>query len=162
MYMLRQQFQVSTMRYVPRLKSWHAEHGHDNGGTTNSAGNDYELVTSPAVLDELTAGLANRSTEWLALVRDLPLLPVEKAISEIVQTYVRHKIMPSNPSGDALHLALASYHKCEFLVTWNCKHLANANKFGHIRRVNGMLGLFVPALVTPLELLGGRDERDSE
>jgi len=128
----------------------------------NSAGNDYELVTSPAVLDELTAGLANRSTEWLALVRDLPLLPVEKAISEIVQTYVRHKIMPSNPSGDALHLALASYHKCEFLVTWNCKHLANANKFGHIRRVNGMLGLFVPALVTPLELLGGRDERDSE
>jgi hypothetical protein len=43
-------------------------------------------------------------------------------------------------------------------VTWNCLHLANANKFGHIRRVNAMLGLFVPALVTPLELLGGSDE----
>ena len=62
----------------------------------------------------------------------------------------------------ALHLALASYYKCEFLVTWNCQHLANANKFGHIRRVNAMLGLFVPALVTPLELLGGRDETEPE
>ena len=55
-------------------------------------------------------------------------------------------------------LALASHHKCDFLVTWNCRHLANANKFGHIRRVNTMLGLFVPALVTPLELIG--DDHD--
>jgi hypothetical protein len=40
----------------------------------------------------------------------------------------------------------ASYHKCEFLVTWSCQHLANANKFGHIRRVNSLLGLYVPVL----------------
>ena len=39
------------------------------------------------------------------------------------------------------------------IATWNCRHLANANKFAHIRRINGILGLFVPALVTPLELL---------
>ena len=66
--------------------------------------------------------------------------------------------MPRDPVGDALHLALASFHKCDFLLTWNCLHLANANKFGHIRRINGMLGLFVPLLVTPLELLGGQDD----
>lgn len=128
----------------------------------NSAANHYELVTSPAVLDELAGGPPERSAEWLALVRDLPLLPVELAIAEIAQAYVQHKVMPADPAGDALHLALASYHKCDFLVTWNCQHLANANKFGHIRRVNTMLGLYVPALVTPLELLGGRDEKDSE
>lgn len=63
-------------------------------------------------------------------------------------------------TSDALHLALASYHRCDFLVTWNCKHLANANKFGHIRRVNTLLGLFNPALVTPLELLGGTDDAE--
>jgi hypothetical protein len=66
--------------------------------------------------------------------------------------------MPRSPVGDALHLALASYHRCDFLVTWNCKHLANAGKFAHIRRVNGLLGLFVPLLVTPLELLEADDE----
>lgn len=122
----------------------------------------YQLVTSPAVLDELAGGGAERSAERLALVRELPLLPVDSAIAQIVQAYVAHKVMPADPAGDALHLALASYHKCDFLVTWNCQHLANANKFGHIPRVNTMLGLFVPMLVTPLELLGGSDEPRSE
>jgi hypothetical protein len=44
-------------------------------------------------------------------------------------------------------------------LTWNGQHLANANKFAHIRRVNTLLGLFTPALVTPLELLS--EERDN-
>jgi predicted nucleic acid-binding protein len=120
----------------------------------------YELVTSPAVLDELSEGVPERSAQRLALVAALPLLPVEAPVVEIVQAYIQHKLMPGDPGGDALHLALASYHKCDFLVTWNCQHLANANKFGHIRRVNTLLGLYVPALVTPLELLGGANERD--
>lgn len=127
----------------------------------DQAAGRYELVTSPAVLDELAGGPPERSPAWLALVRDLPLLPVEPAVAEIVRAYVERRVMPADPGGDALHLALASYHKCDFLVTWNCRHLANANKFGHVRRVNALLGLFVPALVTPLELLGGSDTSDA-
>jgi hypothetical protein len=69
----------------------------------------------------------------------LPVVAVDAAALEIVQAYLRHRVMPADPLGDALHLALASYHRCDFLVTWNCKHLANANKFGHIRRVNALL-----------------------
>jgi len=126
----------------------------------SSAPERYQLVTSAAVLDEQTGGTPERSADRLALVRDLPLLPVVSALTEIVQAYIRYKVMPTDPGGDALHLALASYHKCDFLVTWDCQHLANANKFGHIRRVNTMLGLFVPALVTPLELLGGSHEAE--
>ncbi len=120
----------------------------------------YELVTSPPVLDALAGGPRERIAERLALVRELPLLAIEPGIAEIVQAYIRHKLMPADPAGDALHLALASYHKCDFLVTWNCRNLANANKFGHIRRVNTMLGLFVPILATPLELLGGNNESE--
>jgi hypothetical protein len=122
----------------------------------------YELVTSPAVLDELGGGDPSRAAERLALVEHLPVLAIDPSVAVIVETYIRHQVMPADPGGDALHLALASYHKCDFLVTWNCLHLANANKFGHIRRVNAMLGLFVPALVTPLELLGGSDGPGSE
>ncbi len=85
---------------------------------------------------------------------------MDAAVAEIVETYVARKVMPSDPIGDALHLAVASHHRCDFLLTWNCRHLANANKFEHIRRVNAVLGLFVPALVTPLELLG--DDNDEE
>ncbi|MBA3313800.1 MAG: type II toxin-antitoxin system VapC family toxin [Planctomycetota bacterium] len=126
------------------------------------ARDQYDLVTSPAVLDELSGGPPERSAEWLKLVAPMPLLPIEPGVVEIVQPYLHHKLMPVDPGGDALHLALASYHKCDFPVTWNCRHLANANKFGHLRRINTMLGLFVPALVTPLELLGGRDDAEVE
>lgn len=118
----------------------------------------YELVTSVAVLDELSGGPADRSPNWLALLADLPLLAVALDITEIVTTYIKRRVMPADPAGDALHVALASYHKCDFLVTWNCRHLANANKFAHLRRVNAVLGLFVPALVTPLELMRGPDD----
>jgi predicted nucleic acid-binding protein len=117
----------------------------------------YELVTSLAVLEELKGTDPERSALRISLLRDVPLLPIEPAVLEIVRTYIARKLMPADPSGDALHLALASYYKCDFLVTWNCRHLANANKFGHIRLVNTLLGLFVPTLVTPLELLGETD-----
>ena len=121
---------------------------------------NFEVVTSDAVIDELERGTHPVKEEALALIEQLDLLPVEPAIAEIVEAYIEHKVMPSDPIGDALHLALASYHKCDFLLTWNCRHLANANKFGHIRRINTLLGLFVPTLVTPLELLGGTGDED--
>jgi predicted nucleic acid-binding protein len=127
----------------------------------DAAAGEYALVTSSAVLEELRRGKEARSLDRLALVQHLPLLPVDQGVVEIVQAYIQHKLMPGDPWGDALHLALASYHKCDFLVTWNCAHLANANKFGHIRRINALLGLYVPALVTPLELLGGANEEES-
>jgi hypothetical protein len=113
----------------------------------------YEIFTSPAVLDELSDGDYPTKQSTLALLTGIPVLPIDDRIWEIVETYIRHSLMPADPSGDALHLALASYHECDFLLTWNCQHLANANKFQHIRLLNGMLGLFVPSLVTPLELL---------
>lgn len=117
-----------------------------------------ELVTSEAVIEELSAGDHPNRQDCLAMVADLPLIAVEPAIAEAVEAYIAHKLMPRDPGGDALHLALASYYRCDFLATWNCRHLANANKFDHVRRVNGILGLFVPALVTPLELLGEDDD----
>jgi len=121
------------------------------------AGGHYELVTSLAVLDELSRGDLPARGNCLQLLEALPLVAIEPAIGEIVETYVTRGVMPRDPVGDAMHLAVASYHRCDFLVTWNCRHLANANKFDHIRRVNTMLGLFVPALVTPLELSGDED-----
>ncbi|PYS93610.1 MAG: hypothetical protein DMF64_04215 [Acidobacteria bacterium] len=121
---------------------------------------DYLLVSSVAVLDELQSGDFPNRDQAIELLSSLPLVPLELEIAEIVRVYIEQKVMPNDPVGDALHLALASFHKCDFLLTWNCRHLANANKFGHIRQVNAMLGLYIPLLVTPLELLGGRDETE--
>lgn len=121
----------------------------------------YLMVTSEAVIEELERGIPEQASVRLNLIAGLHLLPIERAITEVIATYIRHRLMPADTGGDALHLALASYHKCDFLVTWNCVHRANANKFGHIRRINTMLGLFTPVIATPLQLLGGIDVSES-
>jgi predicted nucleic acid-binding protein len=114
----------------------------------------YVTMTSTAVYDELRRGNKPHKNQALALALTIPAVNPTDAISEIVQVYVKHYLMPNDPIGDALHLALASYHKCDYLLTWNCEHLANAHKFAHIRRINTLLGLHVPELVTPLALMG--------
>jgi predicted nucleic acid-binding protein len=113
------------------------------------------IVSSVAVLDELRRGDFPGRGDCLAMLDTIEMLELDDPVFEIVEAYLANKLMPSDPFGDALHLALASHHRCDFLVTWNCLHLANANKFGQIRRINGILGLFTPELVTPMELIGG-------
>jgi hypothetical protein len=118
---------------------------------------NYTLVTSEAVLEELQTGDYPSKEQVTALMQQVSLVHIELAIREIVETYIQHRLMPRDPIGDALHLAIASYHKCEFLLTWNCTHLANANKFAHIRRINTLLGLYVPVLTIPEQLMGGKE-----
>lgn len=139
-------FEVRTEPEMVARRAWTRQWWASSGLST-------ELVTSLAVVDELSRGEFDARADCLRLLEQLPVLSADSAIFEIVEAYIQHRLMPADPLGDALHLAFASYHRCDFLVTWNCKHLANANKFGHIRRVNAALGLFSPALVTPLELL---------
>ena len=115
----------------------------------------YEVATSTAALAELDTGSLPHRADALAMALGLPAIPVADEVRELVEVYIKHRVMPNDPVGDALHLALASFHKFDYLLTWNCEHLANANKFGHIRRVNALLGLHVPMLVTPIELTGG-------
>jgi predicted nucleic acid-binding protein len=113
----------------------------------------YELVTSVVVLQELGAGISERVPLRLALLTDIPAYGYFPRITEIVETYIKHKLMPAKPPEDAWHLALASFHDCDLIVTWNCRHLANPNKARHIRQINTLLELSVPRLVTPLDLL---------
>lgn len=113
----------------------------------------YELVTSVTVIEELERGKHPNKERALELIEQIPLVPNVEAIDFIIDTYISRHVMPRDPEGDARHLALASYHRCHFLLTWNCRHLANANKFEHIRHVNSELGLFSPILTTPFELL---------
>ena len=118
----------------------------------------YEAVTSLPVIEELQRGKHPNKLDALNLLSDFPILPIEEEIYEIVDAYIESNVMPKDPRGDALHLALASYHHCHFLLTWNCAHLANANKFEHIRHINTMLGLFVPIITTPVELINWEGE----
>ena len=116
----------------------------------------HELVTSEAVLQELRhpSYPAAKRDACLKMVGRLSLVAVTESVERTAAIFVREFVMPSPPSLDALHLALASVHRCDILLTWNCEHLANANKLGHIKRVNGRLKLVTPLLITPLQLMG--------
>ncbi len=114
----------------------------------------YEIYSSDAVYAELALAPEPKKSLCLEFIAPIEFLEISQEIASIAAVYVKHKIMPTNAFGDAMHLAVASYYQCHYLLTWNCKHIANANKFVHIRQINSALGLYTPLLITPLELLG--------
>lgn len=119
---------------------------------------DSEMLVSRAVWKELSRGRPEEVVQRLALIDDLKVLRSSAAIVATADTYIHHKLMPQDPEGDALHLALASHYRCNALVTWNYHHWANANKLDRIRVLNEELGLFVPRICTPKALLEGNHE----
>ena len=121
-------------------------------------GDGFDRFSSPAVSVELNRGSReDLKTQRIGLVADLEMLEINADVLEIARIYVDHLLMPEDAEGDALHLAIASYHDMDVLLTWNCKHLANPNKFGHIDKVNRQLGLAVPLITTPLNYLNEED-----
>ena len=112
------------------------------------------LFTSAVVVAELRETPdPQKQQQMLDLLVAVPRLPYSDEIDTIVEVYITHKLMPVDSGGDAHHLAMASFHRCDRLVTWNCKHIANPNKIEHIRMVNSALGIHTPQLLTPLEML---------
>ncbi len=77
--------------------------------------NKYHLVTSAPVIEELNRGNHPQKSHCIDLISTLSILTVEKEIYEIVEFYIEMKLMPNDPRGDAIHLALASFHNCQFL-----------------------------------------------
>jgi hypothetical protein len=119
---------------------------------------DFERYSSPAVTVELERGtLDDLKTKRIALVDNLPMLEISSEVRDIARIYVERLLMPNDADGDAMHLAITSFHQLEVLLTWNCKHLANPNKFGHIAKINGELGLPMPLITTPLNYLSEAD-----
>ena len=119
---------------------------------------DFTLYSSLAVTVELERGtLEELKLRRIAFVDGFPMLEINTEVQEIAKIYVQRLLMPNDADGDALHLAMTSYYGLDVLLTWNCNHLANPNKFGHIAAVNEELGLKIPLLTTPLNYLSESD-----
>lgn len=85
-------------------------------------------------------------------MKKIPVIEYFEELNEIVKHYIDHFVMPDSDIGDAVHLAYASYYGFDYLLTWNCVHLANANKHKHIRVINERLGLRSPEITKPMLL----------
>lgn len=114
---------------------------------------EHELITSEFVLAEFNRSPEAKSREAEAFFDGVTVVGEPPGFDRVVRAYIRHKVMPASTIGDAAHLAMASLHAADFLVTWNCEHLANARKRRHIEVINRRLRLPVPTITTPFELL---------
>ncbi len=110
------------------------------------------LWISAESLTELRGGQYPNKRAVIDCISSIPALSYDVRIYEIAQVYLKNYLMPLSLSGDAVPLAYASYYKLDFLLTWNCNHLANANKKQHILIINAKIGIPTPEIITPLEL----------
>ncbi len=110
---------------------------------------EYQAITSTFVIDELLDGDFPNRDKAISFSKSVKELSVIDEVKIIAETYVREFVMPKGSEGDAAHLAMASFYRLDYLLTWNCKHLANIKKKRHIEVINNKLGLFVPELITP-------------
>jgi len=113
----------------------------------------YLLFTSNEAIAEANAGNYPNKEKCVLFLKKTKILPKHQMISEIAEIYMQNFLMPKELTGDAFHLSYASFYKIDFLLTWNCNHLANSNKKKHIQAINAKLNLFIPEIVTPLTLI---------
>ncbi len=113
---------------------------------------EYELFVSQLVIREASSGDEEAVRERLALVEGIPLLAITDAVGELAARLVGRGVVPRKAAEDALHIAVAAVHGLDFLLTWNCKHIANAMMRSAIERVCREAGYEPPVICTPEEL----------
>jgi hypothetical protein len=114
----------------------------------------HELFTSQIVLDEIAAGERDMAQRRLELMAGLTVLDLTSAAETLADRVLHSGLLPATADGDAAHIALATVHKLDILLTWPCRHIANAAIVGRLRRLMETQGHTLPEIYTPEELLG--------
>src|SRR5690349_23787818 len=122
---------------------------------------DYSPYISPLVVRELERTEEPRRTAYLNLIRDVPMYGISEEAAILADGYVSRGIFHRKYIADALHVAVASFHKIDYLVTWNFGHLANVRRQARIRLFNTAAGFFVPMIVTPEFLVSEATEKQT-
>ena len=115
---------------------------------------NYDLCISQIVLDEVAAGDAEAAQRRMAVIDTLPLLDLTFEVDGLAETIMQSGLLPASASRDAVHIAVTAVHQVHFLLTWNCRHIANATIFRDLQHIIMSAGYDVPVICTPEELLG--------
>ena len=115
---------------------------------------DFDLYASQLVVQEASAGDAQMAQSRLAALDQIPLLGVSKEAASLARLLVEKGPIPEKAAVDALHIAIATAHGMDYLLTWNCKHIANAEMQGGVAVICRESGYEPPVICTPEELLG--------
>ena len=151
---------VSYLRQRPSSHVVMAAHQLQTDTWWNDERTNYELVVSQYVIDEVSAGDRTLAADRLQTLSGIAVLPPHPEIPRIAHEIMSRGILPPKAQVDALHIACVAHHRIQYLLTWNCKHLANARILPRIYSVLNDFKIPIPIICTPEELLG--DDTDIE
>jgi hypothetical protein len=120
----------------------------------------HELFTSQVVLDEITSGEAAMARQRLTVMAGITLLRSTDEAETLTQRILDSGLLPPDADRDAAHIALATVHEMDILLSWNCRHIANAMIQARLRRLADDAGFTLPVLCTPEELLENDNEQN--
>lgn len=112
-----------------------------------------ELLVSDTVLAEIRLGDPDAAARRLAFTRGLEALPLTDVVADLAELYEKELKLPQRLV-DATHIAFAVHHQLDYLVTWNCSHIASGPVMRRLMETNRRLGRVTPLICTPMELLG--------
>jgi len=114
----------------------------------------FELFVSQSVVQECGSGDAHAAAARLKEIAGLPRLPLNEDALELARILLDRGALPPKSAEDALHIALATVHGMDYLLTWNCRHIANAESQQAISSACLLCGYQAPVICTPEELMG--------
>lgn len=114
----------------------------------------FRLYISQVVLDEATQGDVVIAAKRLEVLRNFPLLELNEAVQDLAAQFLTKSNLPPKAANDAVHIAVATIHGLDYLLTWNCKHIANAQIQKKLSEISLDFGYELPTICTPYELMG--------
>jgi predicted nucleic acid-binding protein len=115
---------------------------------------EFALYISQVVVDEVAKGDTEIALKRLEILSGLPLVELNQAVRNLSAQFLMRSNLPPKASDDAVHIAAATVHGLDYLLTWNCKHIANAQIQRKLAEISLDLGYELPIICTPYELLG--------
>lgn len=114
----------------------------------------FSLYTSSVVTQEAGRGSPEAASRRLEALSGIPLLAVTDEVVALSKALIQEGALPANAIGDSLHIAIAAVHAMDYLLTWNCRHIDNAEMKPVVRAVCTKGGYVCPEICTPQELMG--------
>jgi hypothetical protein len=114
----------------------------------------FDVYVSQLVHDEARAGDSEAAERRLRVIKGLPLLDITPEVVSLTRSLNQALKLPARAEADAAHIAISAVHSMEFLLTWNCVHIANAEMFDIISATCNSHGFTSPVICTPHELMG--------
>ena len=115
----------------------------------------YKTYISELVIAECSRGDKDAIKNRLNLAKNIPILKITDECIELAELFFKKASLPEKARDDALHVAISTHYKMVFLLTWNCRHLANAHFIRKLHKISLEEGFVIPTICTPQEIING-------